>query len=128
MWKEEDFSEGKWKLIISTTRKKVTNNSTKESKFIKIYKIITNDSRQLILCDWVEDENGSLEIGKQKFKPYGRPTFHPDYLCAINSFLKSKHNNPKFDIESPNDIIKLYEELISEARRLYNIDNMKNIV
>lgn len=128
MAKDTEFKEGQWKMILTKSKKKSKDAKSQEERIITTYKIITNDPRQLILCDWVEDENGSLEIGKQKFKPSGRPTFHPDYLCVINSFLKNKHNNPNFDIEAPNDVIKLYEELISEARRLYNIDNMKNIV
>ena len=115
---------GQWKMILHSYKKKVTPVGKKdESRIETIYLILTNDSYCLSLDEYTRSDGGSLEINGDRYSKYGGYSKSVnDYPHAIRVYQRDYGVlKPNSDILTPMDVVKLYEGLNEQAKRLYNI-------
>lgn len=115
-----------WKMILGKEKRKVTNKRTKETRDVYIYDILTNLKYCLNINQWeeTEDEKESiLEIDGKMFKRFGAEDGinQCDFVQIINSYIRTKRINPIKDIKSITDVKELYEEMIEEAQRIFDL-------
>lgn len=118
---------GEWKVILGSEKRKVVNprekDESKKTRTEEIFHIITNDPYQLVLGEWVKDENGNLEIDDVKYSRFGSSvSYHQDYGSAVYKLLQNKKLKPIKDIKTPEDVVDFYTELNKEGKKLYRID------
>jgi len=119
---------GEWKMIMGEFEKTITPvGKPNESRQETIYVILTNNEKySLALCEYVKTENidkANLEINGEYYARHGNQSVYPDdYPMAVRMYNKRYGiYSPKYDILTPLDVTRLYEETNEQAKRLYNI-------
>ena len=122
---------GQWKLLLGSKIESVKDIKTQTSSKVETYSIATSDDRQFMLHKYRitnDVEKSDVEIDGILYAKVGNSgRYHTTFSEIIKCYLKEMQLSPTEDIKNVNDVLKLYEGVIEEGKRLFGLGNVDNV-